>query len=92
MSTLNGSGNHACSCAGLGIAWPLAGLTPRFANLPRRLRLASGLISLIVGLAITYQIGVVDGLFGAVGAVVAQQNGSVTARGHRPGRAQETFS
>jgi high-affinity nickel-transport protein len=49
----------------LGIAWPLAGLTPRFANLPRRLRLASGVISLISGLAITYQIGVVDGLFGA---------------------------
>ena len=50
----------------IGIAWPLAGLTPRFANLPRGLRLASGVISLIVGLAITYQIGVVDGLFGAV--------------------------
>ena len=49
----------------LGIAWPLAGLTPRFGNLPRRLRLASGVISLIVGLAITYQIGVVAGLFGA---------------------------
>jgi high-affinity nickel-transport protein len=49
----------------VGIAWPLAGLTPRFANLPRRLQLASGAISLIAGLAITYQIGVVDGLFGA---------------------------
>jgi ABC-type nickel/cobalt efflux system permease component RcnA len=49
----------------VGLAWPLAGLTPRFANLPRRLRLASGVISLIAGLAITYQIGVVDGLFGA---------------------------
>jgi high-affinity nickel-transport protein len=49
----------------VGLAWPLASMTPRFANLPRRLRLASGVISLIVGLAITYQIGVVDGLFGA---------------------------
>jgi ABC-type nickel/cobalt efflux system permease component RcnA len=49
----------------VGLAWPLAGLTPRFANLPRRLRLATGVISLIAGLAITYQIGVVDGLFGA---------------------------
>jgi high-affinity nickel-transport protein len=47
----------------VGLAWPLAGLAPRFANLPRRLRLASGVISLIVGVAITYQIGVVDGLF-----------------------------
>jgi high-affinity nickel-transport protein len=49
----------------VGLAWPLAGLSPRFASLPRRLRLASGVISLIAGLAITYQIGVVDGLFGA---------------------------
>jgi high-affinity nickel-transport protein len=47
-----------------GLAWPVAGLSPRFAHLPRRLRLASGVISLIAGLAITYQIGVVDGLFG----------------------------
>lgn len=49
----------------VGLAWPLAGATPRFPSLPRRLRLASGLVSLIAGLAITYQIGVVDGLFGA---------------------------
>jgi sulfite exporter TauE/SafE len=49
----------------VGLAWPLAGLTPRFANLPRRLQLVSGVISLIAGLAISYQIGVVDGLFGA---------------------------
>ena len=37
----------------VGLAWPLAGLTPRFANLPRRLQLASGVISLIAGLAIS---------------------------------------
>jgi ABC-type nickel/cobalt efflux system permease component RcnA len=49
----------------VGIAWPVMGAAPRFPNLPRRLRLASGVISLIAGLAITYQIGVVDGLFGA---------------------------
>jgi ABC-type nickel/cobalt efflux system permease component RcnA len=49
----------------VGLAWPVMGAAPRFPSLPRRLRLASGLISLIVGLAITYQIGVVDGLFGA---------------------------
>jgi high-affinity nickel-transport protein len=49
----------------VGLAWPLAGVAPRFPALPRRLRLATGLISLIAGLAIAYQIGVVDGLFGA---------------------------
>ncbi len=47
------------------LAWPLASATPRFARLPRRLRLASGLLSLVAGLVIAYQIGVVDGLFGA---------------------------
>jgi sulfite exporter TauE/SafE len=47
------------------LALPLAGATPRFARLPRQLRLASGLLSLVVGLVIAYQIGVVDGLFGA---------------------------
>jgi ABC-type nickel/cobalt efflux system permease component RcnA len=49
----------------VGLAWPLAGVAPRFSQLPRRLRLASGLVSLVAGLAIAYQIGVVDGLFGA---------------------------
>jgi high-affinity nickel-transport protein len=49
----------------VGLAWPVMGAAPRFPSLPRRLRLASGLISLLAGLAITYQIGVVDGLFGA---------------------------
>jgi high-affinity nickel-transport protein len=49
----------------MGLAWSVAGFTPRFAHLPRRLRLASGVISLIAGIAIAYQIGVVDGLFGA---------------------------
>lgn len=48
-----------------GLAWPVMGVAPRFPSLPRRLRLASGVISLLAGLAITYQIGVVDGLFGA---------------------------
>ena len=47
-----------------GLAWPLRAATTRFAGLPRRLRLASGVISLVAGLAIAYQIGVVDGLFG----------------------------
>jgi ABC-type nickel/cobalt efflux system permease component RcnA len=49
----------------MGLAWPLAAATRRFAHVPRRMRLASGVISLIAGLAIAYQIGVVDGLFGA---------------------------
>jgi ABC-type nickel/cobalt efflux system permease component RcnA len=49
----------------VGLAWPIAGAAPRFPALPRRLRLASGLVSVIVGVAIAYQIGVVDGLFGA---------------------------
>jgi high-affinity nickel-transport protein len=49
----------------VGLAWPVMGAAPRFPSLPRRLRLASGLVSLLAGLAITYQIGVVDGLFGA---------------------------
>ena len=52
-----------------GIAWPLgyagAYAGTRFAGLPHKLRLASGVISLVVGLALAYRIGVVDGLFGA---------------------------
>ena len=48
-----------------GIAWPFAYAGARFSRLPHRLRVASGIISLIVGLALAYQIGVVDGLFGA---------------------------
>jgi high-affinity nickel permease len=50
-----------------GIAWPLAYAYAgtRFASLPHRLRLASGVISLVLGLALAYRIGVVDGLFGA---------------------------
>jgi high-affinity nickel-transport protein len=47
------------------IAWPFAYAGARFARLHRGLRLASGVVSLIVGLALAYQIGVVDGLFGA---------------------------
>ena len=57
----------------VGIAWPLAYADAyadayagtRFAGLPHKLRLASGVISLAVGLALAYRIGVVDGLFGA---------------------------
>jgi uncharacterized membrane protein (DUF441 family) len=49
----------------VGIAWPITGVTPRFPALHRRLRLAAGVISVLMGLAITYQIGVVDGLFGS---------------------------
>jgi sulfite exporter TauE/SafE len=47
-----------------GIAWPFAYAGARFARLPHQLRVASGVVSLIVGLALAYRIGVVDGLFG----------------------------
>ncbi len=47
------------------IAWPFVYAGARFPRLPHRLRVASGVISLAVGLALAYQIGVVDGLFGA---------------------------
>jgi high-affinity nickel-transport protein len=49
----------------VGLAWSVAGVTPRYTGLPRGLRLASGIVSLVAGIAIAYQIGVVDGLFGA---------------------------
>jgi high-affinity nickel-transport protein len=48
-----------------GIAWPVAHAGARFPRLPQRLRVASGVLSLVFGLALAYQIGVVDGLFGA---------------------------
>lgn len=48
-----------------GIAWPVTYAGARFARLPHRLRVASGVISLVVGLALAYRVGVVDGLFGA---------------------------
>jgi ABC-type nickel/cobalt efflux system permease component RcnA len=48
-----------------GIAWPFAYAGARFGRLPHRLRVASGVISLVVGLVLAYRIGVVDGLFGA---------------------------
>jgi high-affinity nickel-transport protein len=47
------------------IAWPFAHAGTRFPRLPQRLRVASGVLSLIFGLALAYQIGVVDGLFAA---------------------------
>jgi sulfite exporter TauE/SafE len=47
------------------IAWPLAYSGRRFARLHAGLRAASGVISLAVGILLAYQIGVVDGLFGA---------------------------
>ncbi len=47
-----------------GLAWPLSYAGSRFAGLPHKLRVASGVISLVVGLALVYRIGVVDGLFG----------------------------
>ena len=47
------------------IAWPVAYAGARFPRLPHRIRVASGVISLLFGLALAYQIGVVDGLFGA---------------------------
>jgi high-affinity nickel-transport protein len=46
------------------IAWPFAYGGRRFARLHAGLRVASGAISLAVGLALAYQIGVTDGLFG----------------------------
>ena len=48
-----------------GLAWPLVFAGARFPRLPQRLRVASGLLSLIFGLALAYQIGVVNGLFTA---------------------------
>ena len=47
------------------IAWPVTQAGARFARLPHRLRVASGVVSLAAGLALAYRIGVVDGLFGA---------------------------
>ena len=47
------------------IAWPFTLAGSRFPGLPATLRVASGVLSLVVGLALAYQIGVVDGLFGA---------------------------
>ncbi|HET6796061.1 MAG TPA: hypothetical protein VFH40_02790 [Gemmatimonadales bacterium] len=48
-----------------GIAWPVSYAGARFAGLPRVIRIASGVVSLVAGLALAYRIGVVDGLFGA---------------------------
>jgi high-affinity nickel-transport protein len=48
-----------------GIAWPFAHAGARFSRLSHRLRVASGVISLAAGLALAYQVGVVDGLFSA---------------------------
>ena len=47
-----------------GIAWPLAYAGARFVRLPHRIRVASGVISLVIGVALAYRVGVVDGLFG----------------------------
>jgi high-affinity nickel-transport protein len=47
------------------VAWPVAYAGGRFAGLPRALRIASGLVSLLLGAAVVYRIGVVDGLFGS---------------------------
>jgi hypothetical protein len=48
-----------------GMAWPVAHAGARFPRLPHGIRVASGIISLLFGLALAHQIGVVDGLFGA---------------------------
>jgi high-affinity nickel-transport protein len=48
-----------------GLAWPLVHAGARFPRLPHRLRVASGVLSLVFGLALAYQVGVVDGLFTA---------------------------
>jgi high-affinity nickel-transport protein len=47
-----------------GIAWPFSYAGGRFARPSHRLRLVSGVISLVVGLAVAYRVGVVGGLFG----------------------------
>ena len=47
------------------IAWPFAYSSARFPGLPRTLRIASGVVSLLMGVALVYRIGVVDQLFGA---------------------------
>jgi high-affinity nickel-transport protein len=47
-----------------GIASPFAYAGARFSRFPQRLRVASGILSLVVGLALAYRVGVVDGLFG----------------------------
>lgn len=47
------------------LASPLVYAGARFPRLPQRLRVASGILSLGFGLALAYQIGVVDGLFTA---------------------------
>jgi high-affinity nickel-transport protein len=48
-----------------GLAWPVAYAGSRFAGLPQKVRVASGVISLAMGVALAYKIGVVDGLFSA---------------------------
>ena len=48
-----------------GLAWPVAYAGSRFARLPHKVRVASGVISLAMGVALAYKTGVGDGLFGA---------------------------
>jgi high-affinity nickel-transport protein len=48
-----------------GFALPLAAASARFAFAPRTVRWATGTLSLVFGLWLAYQIGWVDGLFGA---------------------------
>ncbi len=48
-----------------GFALPLAAASQRFAFAPRTVRLATGMLSLGFGLWLAFQIGWVDGLFGA---------------------------
>jgi high-affinity nickel permease len=47
------------------IVWPVAYGGRRFTGLHAGLRVASGVVSVVVGLALAYRTGVVDGLFGA---------------------------
>ena len=51
---------------------PFAATAGRFAWLNRHLATASGVLSLAFGVWMAYQIGVVDGLFGAEPALVAR--------------------
>jgi high-affinity nickel-transport protein len=47
------------------LAWPFAYAAGRATRVQRGLRLATGVISVVFGLALAYRVGMVDGLFGA---------------------------
>lgn len=49
-----------------GFAIPVSAVTERFALAPRTIRIATGMMSLLFGLWLAWQIGWVDGLFGEI--------------------------